>query len=98
MCNGTQDAVAQAATGMDRTRFAQVGEPDILAATSGWQQGPPAARTRADGTAGLPGQYPEKNAPGEPGAFNGNLADAAYLALDTGAEDAAFFAWWCFLT
>src|SRR6185437_4592995 len=57
------DAVAQAAAGMAGTRVGRVGEPDILAATSGWQQGPSGHRATA------PRKCPAKT-PRTGGAFN----------------------------
>jgi hypothetical protein len=96
LCNGTRDdAVAQAAAGMDVTRIGRAGEPDILAATIGWQQVHAAGR---DGAAALPTLT--KNAPG---SFRGvRMIDRAhhgprdYLPLEAGAEEWAFMAWWCF--
>src|SRR6185437_13605712 len=67
-----RDAVAQAAAGMDRTRFRRVGEPDILAATSGWQQGRAAQKPPN-------APPPQKNAPASRGVQISSLAVAGLL-------------------
>src|SRR6185437_833769 len=65
------DAVAQAAAGMGGTRVGRAGEPDILAATSGWQQGR-AAQKRPDSLS-------HEKTPRRAGAFKSASLAAAFL-------------------